>query len=157
MSFQFNPYNLYAPWGSFWNMRYGPSQLGCSFPCLVGRTTHFKTMSPSRISIGLTVRLYHLMALCLTANSRKLATSLNSSTKFVAHSDRALFTSCLNWVHHHEGASISMGNMASDPYTMQNGVSLVVNWRWCNMETIFHGAVSPINLWHHRASFLAPS
>lgn len=63
------------------------------FPCYAGITTSFKTKSPSRTSLSLTLELYLLETLCLTDNSHTWATSLNLSTSSSAHSNPALFTS----------------------------------------------------------------
>lgn len=89
---------------------------------------------PSYISLGLTLGLYLLASLCLVANSRTWVNSLNSSITSAAHSNMALFASSLNWDHRHEGMSIFTSNIVSAPYTMENGVSLVVEHRvvWYN-------------------------
>lgn len=97
-------------------------------PCCAGKTTCFKTRSPSLISLGLTMDLYLLVALCLVENSQTGSTSLNSSTESIAYSNLALFIYWLNWDFRHKGMPISTANMEYALNTMANGVYLVVEW-----------------------------
>lgn len=84
-------------------MWYGPSQLGCSFPCCASITTSFKTRLPSRISLNLTFKLYLIATLCLETNSQTWVTSLISSTMFTTHFKLILFAYLLNWDRRCEG------------------------------------------------------
>lgn len=96
-------------------MRYGPSQLGCSFPYRASITTSFKTRAPSCISLGLTLELYLLSALCMETNSQTWVNSLNSSIRSVAHFKPISLASSLIWFHLHEGVLSSIGSMDSAP------------------------------------------
>lgn len=98
-------------------MRYGPSQLGYSFPYCAGRTTSFKIRSASYISHGFTLELYLLMDLCLVANSRTWA-----------YFKPILFASSLNCIRRREGLLISTGSIVSAPKTMDNMIFLVVEY-----------------------------
>lgn len=76
-------------------------------------------MSLSRISRSITLELYILEAMCLAENSQIWTMS---------HFSPVLFTSWLNWEHRLESLSISIGSIMYATYTMEKGVSLIVEW-----------------------------
>lgn len=108
-----------------WN---GYSQLGFKFPYFVIKTTCLNHKSPSWIFLGIIVEFYLLFSLFLAENSRMWAMSLTSSIKSTMHSRPASFTSCLNWEWRYEGVLMWTRIIVSNPYTMVNGASLVVEW-----------------------------
>lgn len=109
-------------------MRYGPSQLGYSFPCCTGRTTSFKIRSASYISPSFTLELYLLADVCLVANSRTWASSLTSSIRYAVHFKPIVFASSLNCIRRHEGVLIYTSSIVSAPKAMDNRVFLVVEY-----------------------------
>lgn len=122
MSHPSNSSGLYAPYDSFWNMWYGPSQLGCN---LIVEQAKPLVLTPIRLpAFPLALPQSCISGIPLfIVNSQIWVTSLTFSIKPTMHLNLKSFNSWLNWEFHHGGMSISMSRIAYFPYTMVKGVS----------------------------------
>lgn len=144
--------NLYALCGSLGYMRYGHSQLGCSFPYCAVRTTYFKTTSPSYIPLGLTFELYLLVSICLAENSGRGQLPLLRRLGMVL----TLSLSCSppHWIGIAFTWAFQSSHAACHLLCIQKKIGLTWWWNvgWCGTTIVSRAAVLPITIWHRQTS-----